>query len=186
LIDTEKKMKKCFLLAALACGLFSVPALALDVVGCLAGSASLAITDDPRNCPPDRRIDAMSVSVSFQNTTTLAGGGSATGKTVPSDLKIAKRVDGTSTTLFRNNVLGTSLTRLLVVAFDNDQRGVVRRVFSLLLTEVSVSQFEISAADTDRTGLPTELTSFRYSIFEFRDDQTGQTYGYNFKTAQSF
>ena len=171
---------------ALTLGLTAAPALAFDVVGCV--GANLGILQDPRTCPSDRRIEAISVSVNFQNplTSQYGQGGSNATQPIPSELKLAKRPDGTSATLFRNSVQGTVVPRLLIAVFDRESRAGGQRLFSILLTDVNVSRFEISATDTGRTGTPTELASFQYAAFQFLDDRTGQAYGYNFRTSQSF
>jgi type VI protein secretion system component Hcp len=165
--------------------LFTAPAAALNVVACVsAGSTPLQLTDDPRSCPSDRRIDAVSVAVDFKAASGGGGGGGGTAQATPSDLKLAKRLDGTSGTLFLGVVTGTRLRNLLVAAFDNDHAGSVRRVFTILLTEVAVTEYNISAEDAKRAGLPTEVTSFNYARFQLRDDQTGQTTGFDFQTNQ--
>src|SRR5262249_53411385 len=86
---------------------------------------------------------------------------------------IVKNLDQTSPGLFRDVVTGRHLRGALIVVFDTNTRGQLRRVFSFLLDEVLVSSLEFDAADSRTRGAtPMDLVSLVYARITVRDDAT--------------
>ncbi len=83
---------------------------------------------------------------------------------------------------FLNLVRGVSLQSLVVVIFEGgagSARG--RRLFSILLTEVTIASLEQSAQDSSLTSvIPTEVVGFRYVKIRLRDDLTGASSCFDF------
>ncbi len=167
-------------LAALAGFTLAGPAAALDVVACVSGTAVQQLNDDPRTCPPDRRIDAVSVGLNVkQLTSPTTGSGSGAAKPQVSDLKLAKKLDGSSPNLFRLSLTGKHVPSVQVVGFETDQRGRVTRSFTLLLQGAMVTLYDFSAEDTRREGGATEIINFNYEQITIRDDTSGQVVNYD-------
>jgi type VI protein secretion system component Hcp len=159
---------------------FATPAAALDIVACLAGTTAQQLNDDPRTCPPDRRIDAVSIGLNVKQLASGAtGGGAGASKPQVSDVKLAKRLDGSSPTLFRLSLTGRHTPSVLVVGFEGDPRGRTTRSFTLLLQDVLVTQYDFSAEDTRREGGTSEIVNFSYGQITIRDDATGQSVNFD-------
>ena len=165
---------------AIATGLVASPAGATDVRACVAFSEALSIGDDPANCVPENRVEAVSVKLS------LTGGG-ATAQ--PGPLVLVKRLDQTSPTIFLDAARGRALPNVLVVIFESGVSTdgstaplLGRRLFSILLEDVVISALEDSAQDGSAGRLsPLEVVSFTYVRLRLRDDITGATGCFDFQ-----
>src|SRR5262245_32117304 len=60
-------------------GLTVPAAQALDVVGCLYDNTAPQIDDDPNACPPEQKLDLVSIKTSWSNAPLLPGGGGGGG-----------------------------------------------------------------------------------------------------------
>ncbi len=180
---TQHRTPALLALATLAGLGLAGPAAALDIVACVSGTAVQQLNDDPRTCPPDRRIDAVSVGLNVKQLTSgSTGGGGGASKPQVSDLKLAKKLDGSSPNLFRLSLNGKHVPSVLVVGFEGDQRGRVTRSFTLLLQGAMVTLYDFSAEDTRREGGATEIINWNYEQITIRDDTTGQVVNYDVRS----
>jgi len=170
-------MKKfvCRTLAGIAASLaLALPCAAqVSVVGCLFDSTTPRITDDPNQCPADRKLDIVSIKTSWAQLVASGGGGGGggTGKVQAGPFLISKNLDRTSPALFRDVVTGKHLRGALIAVFDSSARGNSQRVFSFLLQDVQVTSLEFDAADSRARGaMPLDLVGLSYDKLTVRDE----------------
>jgi len=171
---------KTLVLRTLACFAFALalPCFAdVSVVGCIFDSTTPHITDDPNQCPADRKLDIVSVKTSWTQASSIGtGAGGGEGKVQTGPFVVSKNLDRASPSLFLDVVTGRHLRGVLVVVFESDSRGNLRRVFSFLLEEAIVSSLEFDAADSRARGAtPVDLVGFSYARITVRDDVSRST-----------
>ena len=172
----------CRTLVAASLALALPCAAQVSVVGCISDASNRQhITDDPNRCPPERKLDIVSIKTSWtQTASATAGGGAGAGKVLPGPFVISKNLDRSSPGLFLDVVTGRRLD-VLVVVFDTGPRGNLRRVFSFLLEEALVSSLEFDAADSRARGaMPLDLVGFSYVKLTVRDDLFNVTEAFDF------
>jgi type VI secretion system Hcp family effector len=154
-------------------GLTAPAVQALDVVGCLYDNTNVQIDDDPNTCPPEQRLDLVSIKTSWTNTPTNGGGSG--GRVEPEPFVLVKRLDRTSPQLFFHVATGRHLDGALIVLFDQLRGQRAQRLFSILLVDVVVTSLEASAADSPRANAETlEMVQLRYATITLRDDVSGE------------
>ncbi len=165
-----KKFVYCTLAGIAASLALALPCAAqVSVVGCLFDSATPRITDDPNQCPADRKLDIVSIKTSWAQL--IASGGGGAGKVQAAPFLISKNLDRTSPALFRDVVTGKHLRGALIAVFDSSARGNSRRVFSFLLQDVQVTSLEFDAADSRARGaMPLDLVGLSYDKLTVRDE----------------
>ncbi|HTF14454.1 MAG TPA: type VI secretion system tube protein Hcp [Burkholderiales bacterium] len=153
----------------------------VSVVGCIFDSTNPQISDDPNQCPPDRKLDIVSVKTSWTQTLAVGGGGGGAGKVQVGPFVISKNLDRTSPGLFLDVVTGRHLRGVLIAVFESSSRGGFRRVFSFLLEDVLVSSLEFDAADSRTRGaMPVDLVGFGYAKLTVRDDVANVSAAFDF------
>ena len=153
----------------------------VSVVGCIFDTTNPQINDDPNRCPAERKLDIVSIKTSWTQSSTIGGGGGGAGKVQVGPFVVSKNLDRTSPALFLDVVTGRHLRGVLVAVFDTDNRGRLRRVFSVLLDEVLVSSLEFDAADSRARGaMPLDLVGFSYARITIRDDVSGVATTFDF------
>ena len=152
------------------------------VVGCLFDSTNPQITDDPNQCPAERKLDIVSLKTSWTQTLAVGGGGGGAGKVQVGPFVVSKNLDRTSPGLFLDVVTGRHLRGVLIGVFETNSRGNFRRVFSFLLQDALVSSLEFDAADSRARGaMPVDLVGFGYSRLTVRDDVSGVSTTFDFE-----
>jgi len=153
------------------------------VVGCLFDSTNPQITDDPNQCPPERKLDIVSIKTSWTQTLAVGGGGGGgAGKVQVGPFVVSKNLDRTSPGLFLDVVTGRHLRGVLIAVFETSSRGNLRRVFSFLLQDALVSSLEFDAADSRARGaMPVDLVGFSYARLTVRDDVSNVSTTFDFE-----
>ncbi len=153
------------------------------VVGCLFDSTNPQITDDPNQCPAERKLDIVSIKTSWTQPLVIGGGGGGgAGKVQVGPFVVSKNLDRTSPGLFLDVVTGRHLQGVLIAVFETNSRGNFRRVFSFLLREVLVSSLEFDAADSRARGaMPVDLVGFSYARLTVRDDVANVSAAFDFE-----
>src|SRR5215831_10922107 len=164
----------CRTVAGLAASLaIALPCMAeVSVVGCIFDSTNPQITDNPNNCPADRKLDIVSIKSAWTQTDTLGtGGGGGAGKVQTKPFVIVKNLDRASPSLFTDVVTGRHLRGVLIAVFESNNRGALQRTFSFLLEDAIVSSLEFDAADSRaRSATPLDVAAFSYSRITIRDE----------------
>lgn len=154
-------------------GLPAPAAQALEVVGCLYESGAPPISADPQACPPEQRLDIVSLKTSWTNTPDVGGGGAGRAQAGP--FVLAKRLDQMSPRLFFYVVTGRHLKAALIAIFEPRGGPRAQRLFSILLEDVAITRLETSAAESSRDpGAPLEMVELDYAKITLRDDVSGQ------------
>src|SRR5258706_286336 len=108
----------------------------LAVVGCLFDPTNPQITDDPNQCPPERKLDIVSIKTSWTQTLAVGGGGGGgAGKVQVGPFVVSKNLDRTSPGLFLDVVTGRHLRGVLIAVFESNSRGNLRRGFRFPLPD---------------------------------------------------
>ena len=127
-------------------------------------------------------IEVLSLSGNVQEPVTGSAGGSrARSLPVFSDLMIDKRLDSSSLALFlalfRASLLGSG-----VITFLRTGQGGFTKFFTLTLTNVSLTRFQIDDSENDVLA-GHEQINLNYERIELKDEVTGQTACWNIPEA---
>jgi len=174
----------CRTVAGLAASLaFALPCMAeVSVVGCIFDSTNPQITDNPNNCPAERKLDIVSIKGAWTQTETLGtGGGGGAGKVQTKPFVIIKNLDRASPSLFTDVVTGRHLRGVLIAVFESNNRGALQRTFSFLLEDAIVSSLEFDAADSRARGAsPMDVVEFTYARITVKDEVSRITSVFDF------
>src|SRR5215831_15013905 len=174
----------CRTVAGLAASLaIALPCMAeVSVVGCIFDSTNPQITDNPNNCPADRRLDIVSIKSAWTQTDTLGtGGGGGAGKVQTKPFVIVKNLDRASPALFTDVVTGRHVRGVLIAVFESSNRGPLQRTFSFLLEDAIVSSLEFDAADSRARGAsPMDVVEFSYAKLTVKDEVSRITSVFDF------
>ena len=164
---------------------FALPCMAeVSVVGCIFDATNPQITDNPNNCPADRKLDIVSIKGAWTQTDTVStGGGAGAGKVQTKPFVIVKNLDRASPALFMDVVTGRHIRGVLVAVFESNNRGALQRTFSFLLEDAIVSSLEFDAADSRTRGAsPMDVVEFSYARITVKDEVSRITSVFDFTT----